>query len=59
MRFSVRYDTTVQGVKHMATWDSIEYEDASPDVQAIYDDIMLTRNTDWINTFGRGSRTIQ
>src|SRR5277367_3256262 len=29
----------------------IEYEDASPEVRAIYDDIMQTRNTDWINNF--------
>ena len=29
----------------------IEYENASPDVRAIYDDIMLTRHTDWINNF--------
>jgi AhpD family alkylhydroperoxidase len=29
----------------------IEYEDASPQVRAIYDDIMRTRNTDWINNF--------
>jgi AhpD family alkylhydroperoxidase len=30
---------------------NIEYEDASPEVRAIYDDIMRTRNTDWINNF--------
>jgi len=29
----------------------IEYEDASPQVRAIYDDIMQTRNIDWINNF--------
>jgi AhpD family alkylhydroperoxidase len=29
----------------------IEYENANPDVRAIYDDIMLTRHTDWINNF--------
>ncbi len=29
----------------------IEYADASPEVRAIYDDIMRTRNTDWINNF--------
>jgi AhpD family alkylhydroperoxidase len=29
----------------------IEYEDASPEVRAIYEDIMATRNTDWINNF--------
>ena len=29
----------------------IEYEDASPQVRAIYDDIMETRGIDWINNF--------
>ena len=35
----------------MATLGLIEYEDASPEVRALYDDIMRTRNTDWINNF--------
>ncbi len=29
----------------------IEYENASAEVRAIYDDIMATRGTDWINNF--------
>jgi AhpD family alkylhydroperoxidase len=29
----------------------IEYRDASPEVRAVYDDIMATRHTDWINNF--------
>src|SRR5580692_5598611 len=29
----------------------IEYADASPEVRAVYDDIMPTRKTDWINNF--------
>jgi AhpD family alkylhydroperoxidase len=29
----------------------IEYDEASPEVRAVYDDIMRTRNTDWINNF--------
>ena len=29
----------------------IEYRDASPEVRAIYDDIMKTRGVDWINNF--------
>jgi AhpD family alkylhydroperoxidase len=29
----------------------IEYEDASPEVRAVYDDIMTTRKTDWVNNF--------
>src|SRR5260221_12442003 len=35
----------------MATFKLIEYADASPEVRAIYDDIMATRKTDWINNF--------
>jgi AhpD family alkylhydroperoxidase len=29
----------------------VEYENASAEVRAIYDDIMATRRTDWINNF--------
>ena len=29
----------------------IEYADASPEVRAVYDDIMATRKTDWVNNF--------
>jgi len=35
----------------MATLGLIEYKDASAEVRAVYDDIMATRNTDWINNF--------
>ncbi len=35
----------------MATLGLIEYEAASPEVRAVYDDIMATRKTDWINNF--------
>ena len=35
----------------MATLGFIEYEQASPEVRAVYDDIMATRKTDWINNF--------
>ena len=35
----------------MATLGLIEYESASAEVRAIYDDIMATRKTDWINNF--------
>ena len=35
----------------MATLGLIEYADASPEVRAVYDDIMATRQTDWINNF--------
>ena len=29
----------------------VEYADASPEVKAVYDDIMATRRVDWINNF--------
>ena len=29
----------------------IEYDEASAEVRAVYDDIMTTRRTDWINNF--------
>jgi AhpD family alkylhydroperoxidase len=35
----------------MSTLGLIEYIDASPEVRAVYDDIMATRKTDWINNF--------
>jgi AhpD family alkylhydroperoxidase len=35
----------------MAICGLIEYEEASPEVRAVYDDIMATRQTDWINNF--------
>ena len=35
----------------MATCGLISYEDASPEVRAVYDDILTTRQTDYINNF--------
>src|SRR5260221_12971665 len=35
----------------MATFGFIEYADATPEVRAVYDDIMATRHVDWINNF--------
>ena len=35
----------------MSTLGFIEYENASPEVRAVYDDIMATRKTDSINNF--------
>jgi len=35
----------------MATFGLIEYSDASAEVRAVYDDIMNTRKTDWVNNF--------
>lgn len=38
----------------MATVTLIEYEDASPEVRAVYDDIREVRQTDFINNFWKG-----
>jgi len=35
----------------MATFGLIEYKDASPEVREVYDDIMATRKTDFVNNF--------
>jgi len=35
----------------MATLGLVEYKDASPKVREVYDDIMATRKTDYINNF--------
>jgi AhpD family alkylhydroperoxidase len=35
----------------MSIFGLIEYADASPQVRTVYDDIMATRKTDWINNF--------
>jgi AhpD family alkylhydroperoxidase len=35
----------------MALVNFVEYEDASPEVRAVYDDIMATRKVDWITNF--------
>jgi AhpD family alkylhydroperoxidase len=35
----------------MATLGLVEYDVASAEVKTIYDDIMATRKTDWINNF--------
>src|SRR5881398_3496444 len=35
----------------MPTLGLVEYADASAEVRAVYDDIMATRKTDWINNF--------
>lgn len=38
----------------MSTVPLIEYEDASPEVRAVYDDIKAVRQTDFINNFWKG-----
>jgi AhpD family alkylhydroperoxidase len=35
----------------MSLFGLIEYDQASPEVRAVYDDIMATRKTDWVNNF--------
>jgi len=35
----------------MAVFGLVEYADAGPEVRAVYDDIMATRQVDWINNF--------
>lgn len=35
----------------MSTVSLVEYENASAEVRAVYDDIMATRGVDWINNF--------
>lgn len=35
----------------MTTIDFVEYEDASPEVREVYDDIMATRKINWVNNF--------
>jgi AhpD family alkylhydroperoxidase len=35
----------------MGMYQLVEYADASPEVRVVYDDIMATRKTDWINNF--------
>jgi AhpD family alkylhydroperoxidase len=44
-------DNQQPGRNCMATLGFIEYKDATPEVKKVYDDIMTTRKTDWINNF--------
>ena len=37
----------------MALVRLVEYAEAGPEVRAVYDDIMKTRNVDWVNNFGK------
>jgi len=40
-----------QAMTHPSVVPLIEYADASPEVRAVYDDIMATRKSDWVNNF--------
>ncbi len=35
----------------MATLGLVEYEQAAPEVRSVYDELMATRNTNWVNNF--------
>ena len=48
---SLATTTHAEWILEMATFGLIDYAAASPEVRAIYDDIMATRHTDWINNF--------
>jgi AhpD family alkylhydroperoxidase len=41
----------VDAARGSATRAPIEYADASPEVRAVYDDIMATRKSDWVNNY--------
>jgi AhpD family alkylhydroperoxidase len=41
----------------MAMVKMIEYEEASDEVRAVYDDILKTRRTDWVNNFWKALAT--
>jgi AhpD family alkylhydroperoxidase len=43
--------STAGAPRGSATRTPIEYEDAAPEVRAVYDDIMATRKTDWVNNY--------
>jgi AhpD family alkylhydroperoxidase len=51
MRIAPALDRGCAIIVRMATLGLIEYADASPEVRAVYDDIMTSRQTDWINNF--------
>ena len=49
---SARIDRKLRWEGHVAQKrEPIEYADASPEVRAVYDDIMATRKIDWVNNF--------
>ena len=41
----------VDATRGAAVQAPIEYADASPEVRAVYDDIMATRKSDWVNNY--------
>ncbi len=47
----VRFEVPARGLWQTRVMPLIEYEDASPEVRAVYDDIMETRQVDWVNNF--------
>lgn len=45
------FNPLITDINTMALQTPIEYDQASPVVKAVYDDIMATRQTDWVNNF--------
>lgn len=43
--------STSDAARGSATRAPIEYADATAEVRAVYDDIMATRKTDWVNNY--------
>jgi AhpD family alkylhydroperoxidase len=41
----------------MAMVKLVEYADATPEARAVFDDIMATRKTDWVNNFWKALAT--
>ena len=41
----------MRAVREFAAQAPIEYQDATPEVRAVYDDIMATRKSDWVNNY--------
>jgi len=42
---------SIERSKAMSTVKLVEYEQAGPEVRAVYDDIMTTRQINWVNNF--------
>ena len=44
-------EASSSGGRMSARRQPVEYSEATPEVREIYDDIMATRKTDWVNNF--------
>ena len=45
------WEASSSGGRMSARRQPVEYSEATPEVREIYDDIMATRKTDWVNNF--------